>query len=102
MATTVLDIIVCENLLESEGRWFFGKDMNCDGLFTISDVGLWAKWVFFLPGDGLLWVVMQSQGAAIFFELTPEIYSGWYSGITSGFVWFIVMIFWVVMSESWD
>jgi hypothetical protein len=61
---------------EARGRWFIAKDMNCDGVFTISDVRLWLEWEFFLPGDGLLWALMRWQEAAIFLELTPADYCG--------------------------
>jgi len=32
-------------------QWAFILDMNRDGAVTISDVGLWMKWLFFYPGD---------------------------------------------------
>ena len=53
------------------GRWHFAQHMNCDGLFMISDVGLWLHWLYFLPGDGLLWCLMQLQPVAVFLELSP-------------------------------
>jgi hypothetical protein len=34
--------------LEPLDRWFFAKDMNCDGVFSVSDVVLWLKWIFYL------------------------------------------------------
>ena len=79
---------LCELEMIAEGRWRFAKDMNCDGLFTISDVFLWIEWLFFLPGDGLLWWLMQNEGLATFFELTPAAYSGWTSGVFSVIAWF--------------
>ena len=87
----------CKYRQAEEGRWFLEKDMNCDYLFTISDVFMWVEWVFFLPGDGLLWAVMQSERAAIFLELSPNFYGGWISGILSGFGWFSAFILWVVI-----
>jgi hypothetical protein len=32
---------LCQLEQEPLGRWFFAKDMNCDGVFSISDVVLW-------------------------------------------------------------
>ena len=94
MADPEIAIALCQQEREAAGRWFIDKDMNCDGLFTISDVGLWAEWAFFLPGDGLLWAVMQSQPLATFLELTPAVYSGWFSGIVSAIIWLIA---WLVL-----
>ncbi len=97
MADPEIAIALCQQEREAAGRWFIAKDMNCDGLFTISDVGLWAKWAFYSPGDGLLWAVMQSQQLATFLELTPAVYSGWVSGIISAIIWLIVLSVWVVV-----
>ena len=83
---------LCELELMAEGRWFLAKDMNCDGQFTISDVFLWGEWFFFLPGDGLLWVIMQDERLATFFELTPAAYSGWTSGVFSVIGWFGLLV----------
>ena len=64
-------------------------------VYPLSDVGLWAEWAFFLPGDGLLWAVMQSQPLATFLELTPAVYSGWFSGVVSAIIWLIALAVWV-------
>ena len=99
MANPEIAIALCQQEQEAAGRWFIAKDMNCDELFTISDVELWAEWAFFLPGDGLLWAVMQAQPLATFFELTPAVYSGWGSGIVSAIIWLIAIAVWVAV---WD
>jgi hypothetical protein len=71
-------------------RWQFVADMNGDGAVTISDVGLWLKWVFFAPGDALLLAFMQGlPGAALFLELNPRSVSGLLSGIISAGVWYL-------------
>ena len=95
MPNPEIAIALCRQEREAAGRWFIAKDMNCDGLFTISDVGLWAEWAFFLPGDGLLWAIMQSKPLATFLELTPAVYSGWFSGVVSAIIWLIVLAVWV-------
>ncbi len=46
MADPEIAIALCQQEREAAGRWFIAEDMNCDGLFTISDVGLWAEWAF--------------------------------------------------------
>ncbi len=91
MAVRELTIALCQLDREAAGRWFIAKDMNCDGVFTISDVLLWGEWVFFLPGDGLLWALMEWQSVATFLELTPAAYSGWSSGIVSAIIWLIAI-----------
>ena len=89
MADTELIIEACKSEQMEAGRWFIAPDMNCDGLVTISDVGLWLEWVFFLPGDGLIWFLMQLEPIATFLEMTSESYGGWGSGLISGAVWLI-------------
>ena len=77
---------------------FFQKDMNVDGVFTISDVVLWldpfltdwALWVFFLPGNSVIWSMLKhSPREVTFFELDTGFYSGWISGAFSVFVWLV-------------
>ena len=92
----------CLKQIISDGRWFIARDMNCDGVFTISDVGLWLKWTFFLPGDGLLWAVMQLSEVAIFLELTPNAYSGWFPGVVSAIAWLVALGIWAAIAEIFD
>ena len=92
------EFTLCELQQIADGRWFLAKDMNCDGVFTISDVNLWLEWVFFLPGDGLFWLQMQDQQLSTFFELTPDVYGGWASGIFSAIGWLIVFMIWAVLA----
>ena len=75
-----------------DARWVIAMDMNCDGAVTISDVALWVSWLFYVPGDGLLWLLMQHPDAVIFLELTPSVYFGWVSAIASAVGWLIVVI----------
>ena len=69
--------------------WAFVADMNGDGVVTISDVWLWFEWLYFYPGDGVVWVVGTAlPAAARFLEVTPASYgaaSG--SGIISLLIW---------------
>jgi hypothetical protein len=71
-------------------RWSLPADMNADGVVTISDVGLWTQWFFFLPGDALLAGIMAKPELATFFEITPASYGGWSSGVMSMIAWLIV------------
>ena len=73
-------------------QWAFIADMNHDGAVTISDVGLWLKWLYFYPGDLLHYSILSlAPGVAQFLELSPSSYGGWGSGIVSAFVWMIVL-----------
>ena len=76
---------------QKDGRWFFAMDMNCDGVFSISDVAQWLLWIFFAPGDFLLSLLMKWPEAATFLELSPTAYSGWISGTVSAIVWLIML-----------
>lgn len=82
-------------------------DMNGDGLLTISDVVMWFEWLwegvvwlFFLPGDTVIWLLMvYTPGLAIFLELSVEFYSGWMAGILSVITWFF---FSAITSDVFD
>lgn len=73
----------------------FSMDMNGDGQVTLTDVWLWLVQIFFLPGDGLLWVLLTYlPGLARFLELGTGSYGGMFSAIASVAIWMfgIVMI----------
>ena len=79
---------LCLQKQYEEGRWFIAKDMNCDGVFTISDIWPLIEWVFFLPGDSLVLGLMAAlPGVATFFELTPESLGGSASVALSIMAW---------------
>ena len=74
--------------------WAFAADMNGDGAVTVSDLWLWAKWLYFYPGDLFFYGLMSGPKAlASFFELSPANYGGIVSGALSLFVWLIVWAF---------
>ena len=100
MAGSDLFASLCPGVWEGRRRWALAQDMNCDGTFTVSDVELWWEWVFFLPFDGFLWALMQSESVATFMELTPDNYSGWGSGIGSAVVWLFVFGFLSLFLDS--
>ncbi len=72
--------------------WHFAWDFNTDGAITISDVGLWLKWLFFLPGDTTAYFLV---GTALgnFMELGAQSYGSVGSGVLSAFAWFIGYVF---------
>jgi hypothetical protein len=69
-------------------QWYFVADMNLDGSVTITDVGLWMKWLFFMPGDALILASMDTAMGR-FLEVTPTSYGGFGSGVVSFLVWAI-------------
>ena len=71
-------------------------DMNRDGVFTITDVWFWFGWLwdwfvwlFFLPGNFILELLLTENffNAAVFFELSPAMYDGWFVGVVSLIIW---------------
>jgi hypothetical protein len=40
-------------------RWDFVAGMNYSGSVTIPDISPWAEWLYFRPGDGLIYLVIR-------------------------------------------
>jgi hypothetical protein len=73
-------------------RWRFVWDMNGDGVYTISDTLLVAKWLFFAPGDWfLLMVIRHAPDMGVYFEITPKDLYGFGSGAISILCWMFVV-----------
>lgn len=68
-------------------RWEPMIDMNRDGFFTITDLFYWCFWLFYLPGDVVLSVLLQFRVPTQFFELFSESYGGLGSLIMSSMYW---------------
>lgn len=72
------------------------KDMNGDGYFTISDVGMCFKYLFFLPGDYLIGlIIIYFSTFAKFFEVNPDWCHGFLAGLAGFAFWafcFIMLI----------
>lgn len=73
----------------------FARDMNGDGLFTISDVWAWGKYSFYYPGDQAAVFILSFKGFSQFFELTPALCRGWLS-------LFISLLFWIIAYRLLD
>lgn len=68
--------------------WSFVADMDRNGIVTISDAWLWVKWLFFWPGDAMLYLLMNSApGLAQFLELSYFDYHGFLAGVLSFITW---------------
>ena len=77
--------------MKTQRLWKFVEDMNFDGAVTYRDVWLWVKWLFFYPGDGVLYfIINKAPRVAGFFEITESSYSGVLSG-------FITVLFWLCL-----
>lgn len=80
-------------------EWVFIEDMNYSGSITISDVWLWFKWLYFYPGDGVVYSLLNVvPELGHFFEITYSSYGGVLSGITSLLFWVIAFI---ISVEIW-
>jgi hypothetical protein len=73
-----------------DNRLLLSSDMNLDGAVTISDVLLWFKWLYFLPGD-LAALVLLGTSVGDFFEVTQGSIGGIGSGILSFCFWFVII-----------
>jgi hypothetical protein len=69
--------------------WKFHADMNGDGKVTISDLWLWTKWLYFYPGDLLIFLVADSA-VGKFLDLSEKSYGGTLSSAVSAVAWLIV------------
>ena len=68
--------------------WEFVADMNADGVFTLSDIIEIFIQLFFLPGDSLLFLILNYLPKVTeLFELSYDDYHGMFAGIVSFIVW---------------
>ena len=72
-------------------RWYFALDMNGDGIFTIDDVWLMVKYVYFAPGDLVIFAHMADPDLPTLVEVDGSWLYGWTSSVISGIVWFVVL-----------
>ena len=83
--------------------WHFAWDMNADGLFTISDVWLLIKQVFYLPGDSLLFLILvERPGTATFLELSTANSHGFLTGVDSAISWIVLFVGSLMTYAAWD
>lgn len=74
--------------------WRFVGDMNFDGVVTISDIWAWFKWLYFYPGDGLIYLIIYfTPNLATFLEIDYRNYGGIFSGLISFVIWVILFSF---------
>lgn len=71
-------------------RWQPVLDMNRDGQFTVTDLFYWCFWLFYLPGDVVISVLMLIPGPAAFFELDSQSFGGIGSLLMSALYWWLM------------
>jgi hypothetical protein len=73
--------------------------MNLDGAVTISDVWLWVKWLWYLPGDFfIIWLSGNMVGR--FFEVSGEDVGGNGSFTLSMVLWLILLMLVAALLEE--
>lgn len=79
--------------------WVLKKDMNLDGSFTITDIWLLFKSLYFYPGDYLLNSIINTNFGK-FFEISINDYGGFASGLISFFSWLFLVFLPLGLLES--
>jgi DNA-binding MarR family transcriptional regulator len=77
----------------------FVWDINNDGTFTVTDLGLWLQHVFFLPGDWIIWMILRyTPEIGRFLEVGTREYGSSFSALLSVFSWLAIII--TIMTTS--
>jgi hypothetical protein len=92
LAVCLFIVIAKSGVSRSDGRqWGFLTDMNRDGQLTIRNVKAIAHWLFFYPGDLVIYGVRTYlQGLAAFFGISSQSYGGMVSLLLSIIGWPLV------------
>ena len=80
-------------------RFHIVKDMNGDGMFSISDVWLIIKFIWWLPAKAVVYMAQGSTLAA-FFEVTCSTGESWGGGIFSLAAWFFAFVLIAVATDN--
>jgi len=77
-----------------QARWQLSWDLNNDGSVNLTDIWLFLRWVFFMPGDfALLMLMLHATTVALYLGIGVNLLSGAISGAISAVVWIIVFGF---------
>jgi hypothetical protein len=87
------------NFAEMRLVWPDEHDFNCDYKFSVSDLFDGAGWLFHLPGDLVLSIIMGNSDWRKFFELDVGSFGNAFSTAISIVAWFIA---WIVVSALLD
>jgi hypothetical protein len=67
--------------------------MNQSGSITISDFWLWCKWIYFYPGDLIVYYLMNgASSVGQFFDISYASYGGVLSNFVSFCCWLIIIL----------
>jgi hypothetical protein len=84
-------------------RWAFVADMTGNGTVTVSDLWLWIQWLYFWPGDALIYGVMKyAPDVARFLEFTPTKFGGPLSLFLSFGLWIVFLVLAVLVWQVID
>lgn len=72
-------------------RWIIAIDTDGDGAYTTSDLGRWLEYIFFAPGDALVWLAAKIPAISAYLQLSPDWYGGRPAGVASFAVWFVIL-----------
>lgn len=79
-------------MTDSCGRFHFVKDMNGDGVFSISDVWLVIEVIWLLPAKVAVSVAQMSPALTTFLEINCSTGESWGGGIFSLITWYLVLL----------
>jgi hypothetical protein len=76
------------------GTWYLSSlDITGDGSVTVADLWAWTVYLFFLPGDTLLFLLVEyAPDVASFFAVGPDSDGGSLSMVLSITAWLIIFI----------
>lgn len=75
-----------------DNRWWWHKDFNCDGAFSLSDIWQGFKWVTHAPGDFLVRGLFSAEPeVGAFFEVAPP-YHGSYFATGLGIILILILL----------
>jgi len=84
-------------------QWEFIADMNHSGTVTISDFWLWFKWLYFWPGDALIFLTIQkTPDVAAFLELSQVQIGGPLSLFLSFALWVAALLLFILTWRLMD
>lgn len=85
-----------DNLLQYDPKkpWTtFKSDINHDGKITITDVGSWFTWIFYLPGNCIVYALITNfPNLSEFFEISSQSYNSFNSGFISVIFWLSIFL----------
>jgi hypothetical protein len=73
-------------------RWHWNAgDLSRDGVISGADILALAEYLFFAPGDAMIWLTLQSAALSAWLSLDIGAYGGWGPGLISIAVWLALL-----------